>query len=129
MTTTPTTINPFDWVALGDVHGRDDLFIQFLDWVQGSRANVVLLGDLVDRGPGDLTVLELAHAIHKDPADFGLSSFNVIRGNHEQMLIDAATDVDFPLWVQNGGNVQQADALFAFAPWLQSLPLDRKSTR
>lgn len=120
-------IRPGDTVALGDVHGNYDLLSQFLDHVKGSGSTVIFLGDLVDRGPDDLKVLDTVKQLLDDPFAFGLLTVHVIRGNHEQMLIDAATRRlgDYSLWVQNGGNTAQQDQLFEHVSWLSKLPLYR----
>jgi hypothetical protein len=56
MITYDNKIQPGDVVALGDIHATWPLFEQFLDWVKDSQATVVLLGDMCDRGGGDLKV-------------------------------------------------------------------------
>lgn len=118
-------LNPGDVVAVGDVHGRYDLFSEFLTWVRGSGANVIMLGDLVDRGPDDVAVLHAAKGFNLDPASLGVASFQVLRGNHEDMLIRASQGRrnDVSLWLQNGGNIDEMQTLFGFAPWLESLPM------
>ena len=52
---------------IGDIHGRLDLFEALVEAVEADDASrapaqttVVLLGDLVDRGPGSAGVIELA---------------------------------------------------------------------
>lgn len=117
-------LNPGDVVAVGDVHGRYDLFSEFLSWVRGSGARVIMLGDLIDRGPDDVAVLHAAKGFYEDPASLGVASFQVLRGNHEDMLIRASEghSADVSLWLQNGGNIDEMQTMFGFAPWLQSLP-------
>ena len=51
--------------AVGDIHGRSDLFAALLDEAareprRAARRVVVLLGDLVDRGPDSLGAIDLA---------------------------------------------------------------------
>lgn len=78
--------------AIGDIHGRDDLFAELLEKIAGDEAGrlpsprlLILLGDLVDRGPGSRQVVERA-------MDLVRSGENVrfIKGNHEEMFIAAA---------------------------------------
>lgn len=117
------TISPGDVVAVGDIHGHLELLIQFLNWVQGSGAHVVFLGDLIDRGPNDVEVLELVKSLIDNPSDFGLAQVDVIRGNHEQMMLDAQySTADLMLWVQNGGDVSRHDEIFAHRNWVENLP-------
>mgnify|MGYP003350540750 FL=1 len=38
------TIDPGDVIAVGDIHGMGELFLQFLAWVEGSGARVIQIG-------------------------------------------------------------------------------------
>lgn len=91
--------------AFGDIHGRFDLFDLARRFVAADllearpdRPFAVFLGDLIDRGPGSADVLE-ALSTGQFPIPY-----LVLRGNHEQMLLDALTS-DGPLeaWLRNGG--------------------------
>src|SRR3546814_18230145 len=53
--------------AIGDIHGRDDLFGQLIDRIRADHAargpaqlTLVLLGDPIDRGPQPVEVVESA---------------------------------------------------------------------
>src|SRR3546814_7299709 len=53
--------------AIGDIHGRDDLFAQMIDHIRADHAargpahlTLILLGDLVDRGAQSAAVVERA---------------------------------------------------------------------
>jgi len=117
-------------VAIGDVHGCDELLEEELQKHWGSGAELILLGDLIDRAPepgGDRRVLENVMALQRDPESWGLARVTVLRGNHEQMLLDAL-DEGKPgpatmLWQWNGGDRD----LLAFAAehreWFEGLPL------
>src|SRR3546814_6329152 len=55
--------------AIGDIHGRDDLFAELIGLIRAdnaargpARVTLILLGDLVDRGPQSAEVVE--RAIH-----------------------------------------------------------------
>lgn len=121
-----TEINEGDVIALGDVHGTWELYSQFLSWVYGSGARVVLLGDLIDRGGEDIPVLDATERILRNPEVWGLQSFTVLKGNHEQMFLEAAkgdTD-DILLWMQNGGNIQQMEEMSdKHLDWISNLPV------
>ncbi|KQN91023.1 hypothetical protein ASE95_12225 [Sphingomonas sp. Leaf231] len=76
--------------AIGDVHGRADLLRPLLGWIGEDSAkrgavehvHVVLLGDLVDRGPASAQVIELLSSGDAP----GRRHF--LRGNHEEMMLE-----------------------------------------
>ena len=71
--------------AIGDVHGYADTLLALLDSLKlSSRDRVVLLGDLVDRGPRSCEVIRIAR---EDPQIFS------VLGNHEEMMLNSF-DVD-----------------------------------
>ena len=79
--------------AIGDIHGRDDLFADLLDKIEAdhrSRAPaqsvLILLGDLIDRGPDSRAVVERAMAT-RDRFD----SVRWLIGNHEECFLAALT--------------------------------------
>eukprot|EP00119_Amphimedon_queenslandica_P007061 XP_011408583.1 PREDICTED: uncharacterized protein LOC105315578 [Amphimedon queenslandica] len=90
-------------IVIGDVHGQSAAFYRLLDRLEidferGDR--LILLGDLVDRGDDSWSMVDWY-----EPE----SSAFVLRGNHEQMLIDAATDPEWmELWLYNGGDWHEA---------------------
>ena len=76
--------------AIGDVHGRRDLFEALIDAVErddaeagSARTTVVLLGDLVDRGPDSAGVVELAMLWRSR------RKVELLIGNHEEMFLTA----------------------------------------
>ena len=116
-------------VAIGDVHGCASLLQQELEKHEGSGAELILLGDLIDRSPeadGDRRVLELVWLLQQNPGLWGLSGVTVLRGNHEQMLLealeedepDAATDV----WEWNGGDPDLLPFYRQHRAWFTALP-------
>ena len=94
--------------AVGDIHGRLDLFLPLLARIRGDIAlrtpsdnHVVLLGDLVDRGPYSAETLEF---VVSGLPDF--ASFHVLMGNHEEAMLRALDPVQSRsenLWLQFGG--------------------------
>ncbi len=92
--------------AIGDIHGRLDLFDRLLALLQvdnaergRARARVILLGDLIDRGP------DSAGVVRRAMAPLGWASLTALMGNHESAMIEAL-DGDRPmlqLWLGNGG--------------------------
>ena len=116
-------INPGDVLAVGDIHGRLDLFDIFLNHVKGSQATVILLGDLIDRGPDDLGVLERAEKLLEEPEAWGLEAAYALRGNHEQMYLDACEGYGVSIWANNGGKYQELDQLSLHSNWIRNLPI------
>lgn len=75
--------------AIGDIHGRADLFDKLLNAIAAdsaargpAKAGLILLGDLVDRGPDSAGVVETALRLGA-PFD----SVEALRGNHEATMI------------------------------------------
>jgi len=91
--------SPCEWtgidrvVAIGDVHGAYDRFVEILKvagiidnrlrWSAGAT-HVVQLGDVVDRGDDSRKVLDLARRLEKE-AQAARGQFHQLVGNHEAM--------------------------------------------
>jgi serine/threonine protein phosphatase 1 len=74
--------------AIGDIHGRLDLFETLIAAVEAddaeavkARTTVVLLGDLVDRGPDSAGVIARARQWKQH------RRLHVLAGNHEEMFL------------------------------------------
>ena len=125
------TIHPGDVIAVGDIHGRFDLLEKFLATVKDSGANVIFLGDLIDRAiePGDdLRVLKTVSTLTQDPDIWGLQSVYALRGNHEQMFLNAVKaggwrGSNLSLWLQNGGDYDSLSSMREYVNWLLDSPL------
>lgn len=94
--------------GIGDVHGMNDLLTSLLAAIEsdasarGLPAKVVFLGDVVNRGAQTRQVLDRLLAGPTRPGD----EWIVLRGNHEQMMLDALTDGSvgtFQRWLKMGG--------------------------
>lgn len=79
--------------AIGDIHGRLDLFEALIVAIETqeatlrqARTSIVLLGDLVDRGPDSAMVVETARQWSKRRV------IHILCGNHEEMFLRALTD-------------------------------------
>lgn len=79
--------------AIGDIHGRDDLFARLIDQIRADNAalapaqvTVILLGDLVDRGPQSAEVVDRAIRLREHFPDTRL-----LIGNHEECFLAALT--------------------------------------
>lgn len=98
--------------AIGDVHGRLDLLASLIAAIRRdndarpmAEVRVVLLGDLVDRGPASADVLTWCQALAARH-----DRFIVLKGNHEAVLVDAL-DGSFPalaFWLRHGGDATLA---------------------
>ena len=126
-TTTSKEVLPV--VAIGDVHGCASLLDEVLEQHRGSGAELIFLGDLIDRSPepnGDRRVLEQIWALQQNPRHWGLAKVTVLRGNHEQMLLDALAE-EVPgtateLWEWNGGNPELLPFAREHGEWFAALP-------
>jgi serine/threonine protein phosphatase 1 len=81
--------------AVGDIHGRLDLFEAMIEAIERddamsapARTTVVLLGDLVDRGPDSAGVLARARLWQQKRA------VRILAGNHEEMFLSSFDDVE-----------------------------------
>ena len=85
--------------AAGDIHGHDVALNALLDCVPFRGADtLVFLGDYVDKGPKVKEVLDTLIQLSDRPKTI------FIRGNHDQMMLDAFKDPDkFLLWDCLGG--------------------------
>ena len=90
-------------LAISDIHGMYDKFIQLLDVIQYNSEEdmLILLGDYIDRGPEPIKVIQKIIEL----SDQGAIA---LKGNHELMFLYAAKEgvntEDWNLHVWNGGN-------------------------
>jgi serine/threonine protein phosphatase 1 len=74
--------------AISDIHGCARTFIRLLDQLGVGRGDeLYLLGDYIDRGPDSRGVIDQIWALQEAGVQV-----TCLRGNHEQMLLDALTD-------------------------------------
>jgi len=81
--------------AVGDIHGRADLFEAIIAAIEEDDAaaqcaisTVILLGDLVDRGSDSAAVIALARAWARQ------REVRIIAGNHEEMFLQSFHETD-----------------------------------
>lgn len=114
--------------AIGDIHGCNRTFQALLNKIQLSKSDeLVLIGDYIDRGPDSKGVLDTI----LDKRQEGYT-IHCLRGNHEQIFLDAFTSVTFTLQLfhRAGGkatlesfgtnNLQDIDAYYL--DFINSLP-------
>lgn len=93
-------INGEEWrrvLVCGDLHGCYTNLMNRLDVVGFDPAQDLLIsvGDLIDRGTENVECLDLINQ----------PWFRAVRGNHEQMMLDAVMSAGSILhWMQNGGS-------------------------
>lgn len=140
--------------VIGDIHGRYDLFRAALDRIEQHHSAlpkpqalyVVLLGDLVDRGPDSARVLEFVHQVQSRTP-----YVVTLKGNHEEMMVRAIDGEPglMRAWLRSGGKdtlrslgmeVPRSDEEMAMATaelrrrlapelvdWMRGLPLTAQS--
>ena len=81
--------------AIGDIHGRLDLFAALADAIEaeaaaarGVESTVILLGDLVDRGPDSASVIAGARVWQQH------RPLRILLGNHEEMFLKSFESID-----------------------------------
>lgn len=80
--------------AVGDIHGRKDLFDSLIDAIEAddarrsaSATTIILLGDLIDRGDESAGVIAAARELgHR-------RRVRIIAGNHEEMFLRTFDDL------------------------------------
>jgi serine/threonine protein phosphatase 1 len=91
-------------VAIGDVHGMLSLARRLLDDVNDyiaqhalGPAQVIFLGDFIDRGPQSRRVVQFLQSMEREGAI-------ILRGNHEQMMIESKhSPMDWYGFIKAGG--------------------------
>lgn len=83
------------WYVVGDVHGRCDLFAALVAAIEADDAaapvadtTIVLLGDLVDRGPDSAGVIALARDWQ------ARRRVRLLAANHEEMFLESFSDAE-----------------------------------
>ena len=91
--------------AIGDVHGCLDLLLlleaRIVADAEGTPGDklIVMLGDLIDRGPASAQVID--HMLARPPSGFQRIC---LKGNHEAMMLAFVRDPRRgAIWLENGG--------------------------
>lgn len=131
------------WVV-GDVHGCYEQLGKIYNRINGVECSydeplrAVFIGDYIDRGPQSKDCVEFLMMLTDK-----FKNIICLRGNHEQMLLDAWDGVHFNpgLWLQNGGGDtlisygmkpgQSIDEWKNYIPqshidWIRNLPLQHE---
>lgn len=86
-------------LAIGDVHGCAGALQTLLEFVQPTSSDtLIMLGDLIDRGPDSNQVIETLIQLQ------ARTNLIVIRGNHDDLLLDSLVRGEPRLlWIGAGG--------------------------
>ena len=118
-------------IAIGDIHGQYDNFVKILkdaklidsnlNWVGGST-NLVITGDILDRGPNAKAVMDLLMKLEQQAPD----KINVLLGNHELLIFKE--DYRYVGSTNNGFNSYQEMAYALsengkYGKWLGEKPI------
>ncbi|HET6528252.1 MAG TPA: metallophosphoesterase family protein, partial [Balneolaceae bacterium] len=86
------------YIAIGDIHGCYQSLEALLKKLEPfADRQFIFIGDYIDRGPDSKKVVERLMEFQQQ------ADCVFLRGNHEQMLLDAFNDGEFKLWISNGG--------------------------
>lgn len=146
----PRTAPGTQILAIGDLHGCGRLLIEMMhafgslspgQLPPARNRQVMLLGDIIDRGPNSLQILRALYQIRDNP------EIVVLKGNHESILLDCIDGRPGAIeaWLKYGGdstvhnlglpfpNPDADEAVFAsrlaeeigepILDWLRELPL------
>ena len=87
--------------AIGDIHGRYDLFDQALSAIaehaSGRASQLVFLGDYIDRGGQSREVVERLMELERE------GDVICLKGNHEQLAVHAHYFDAWDQWLGSGG--------------------------
>jgi len=91
--------------AIGDIHGRLDLFEALVAAIEADDAargaadtTIILLGDLVDRGPASAGVIAAARALQ------ARRKVRILAGNHEEMFLGSLDKLEtLRAFLRHGG--------------------------
>lgn len=104
----PTTLAGERIYAIGDIHGRLDLFQRLLKCLEEdsnkrgpSRTSLIVLGDIIDRGPYSRQMVEVMFNVRAN-----VGGVTLLCGNHEELLLHSCSGngVAQAVWVENGGS-------------------------
>lgn len=87
------------YIAIGDIHGCLKSIQALWKTIVGyNNAKFIFVGDYIDRGPDSKGVIDFLIKIQSE------RDCTFLRGNHEQMLLDALDHGSMDYWLINGGD-------------------------
>lgn len=118
MITIKKEVNQMDAIfAVSDIHGEEMKLKRLLSHWKHDREQLVIVGDLVDRGEDSLGVILLARKLQKE---YGAK---IVGGNHDDMFLSWIQDPmgELDLYYPQGG-MQTIDSFFNSRITLSRLP-------
>lgn len=108
--------------VISDIHGCYDKYIKMLEKINfNNNDDLYILGDIFDRGEEPLKILD--HIVAN-------KNIYLIKGNHEEMFIEAYEHFDYSLWYLNGGKTTHSrllergqDYIDSVYKYIKNLPL------
>lgn len=95
-----------DYFVVGDVHGCYDSFVSLLEQWDPKKEQLILLGDLVDRGKKSLDVLR--YAMHLQDVHGAI----ILGGNHEELFVDWLNEPNDEGFYYDLGGRETVDSFF-----------------
>lgn len=94
------------YIAIGDIHGHYDKLYSLYNDIKNIDAQIVFLGDYIDRGDNSKEVIDLLIEIKKEKPNT-----IILKGNHEDFIIKSLIDNScqitqtwaYKVWMNNGG--------------------------
>ncbi len=101
-------------LAIGDIHGCANAFRFLLELIGATHQDtVVVLGDVIDRGPDSRTVIEMLIALQRQ------TNLITIMGNHDEMMLECVdAEMEREYWLDCGGRA----TLGSYGGTLESVP-------
>ncbi len=99
--------------AIGDIHGCNTALDTLLDAIDPSPEDtVVVLGDVVDRGPGTKQCIDRLIRLRDECRTV------FVMGNHEEMMLQALHGLDLKFWLTFGGR----EAVESYGGSIENVP-------
>ena len=107
-------------LVLGDIHGCLTALEAILSAVDaGPGDTLVVLGDMIDRGPDSFGVIEKLLSFKT------VGNLVSLRGNHEIMMIQAMNTGNDEAWIRSGGySTLKSFGHRGKGPWRETVPSD-----
>jgi len=117
------------YYAIADLHGRYDILNACLDEIWSVNTSdmfkIITLGDYVDRGPESARIIQrLMDEQQRCP-----NTFVCLKGNHEDILLQAMSDRSLVYWWYQNGGLETVKSYGTFdidgehLNWMKQLPL------
>lgn len=100
--------------AIGDIHGCEVALDGVLSQIRpGADDTLVVLGDVIDRGPNTARCIEILMAVQQK------CNMVLVMGNHEEMLFEAfETGIPNSRWIRYGGQ----EMVMSYGGRVQNIP-------